>query len=108
MSTARMTFGTVLSTVSASAQAITTTVNVATKAVGMLDTYVSDAAEKQALRSLVDMEQFEVRLQEEISMEDTERQLKIDEFIGQSNRHQELYQANFDRIGQLLASRKTK
>jgi len=74
----------------------------------MLDTYVSDMSNKQKLRSLVDMESFSVKLQEEVAMEDTERQLKIQEFIDQSADHKNKYESNFNRIGSIIAEFKTK
>jgi hypothetical protein len=106
MATARMTIGTVFDTVSNAAVAASTVLGSGIKAVNMLDKYVSDAAEKQEIRSLVDMESFETRLQEEVAMEDTQRHLKLQEFIKKTPEHAQLYQANFDRIAKVLASRK--
>lgn len=108
MSTARMTFGTVLGTVSDAAVAVSTVLGTGIKGIQMLDQYVSDASDKQKLRSLVDMESFEVRLVEEIAMEDTERQLKLKEFMSKSQDTAELFKLNHDRITKLIADRKTK
>jgi hypothetical protein len=106
MATARMTIGTVFDTVSNAAVAASTILGSGIKAVNMLDKYVGDAAEKQAIRSLVDMESFETRLQEEVAMEDTQRHLKLKEFLGKSAEHAELYKKNSDRIAAVLAKRK--
>ncbi|MFP3645156.1 hypothetical protein [Paraburkholderia sp. SIMBA_054] len=106
MATARMTIGTVFDTVSNAAVAASTVLGSGIKAVNMLDKYVSDAAEKQEIRSLVDMESFETRLQEEVAMEDTQRHIKLKEFMDKSPEHQRLYQSNFDRIAAVLAKRK--
>lgn len=106
MATARMTIGTVLATVSDAANAVSTVLGATTKAVGMLDQYVSDAANKQQIRSIVDMESFETRLQEEVAIEDTERQVQLIKFKDQSKDHTELFEKNFDRIGKLLQDRR--
>ena len=106
MATARMTFGTVLGTVSEAAVAVSTVLGAGIKTVNMLDKYVSDAATKQEIRSIVEMESFEVRLQEEVAIEDTERQVRLQGFRDKSTEHERLFKANFDRIGKLLAERR--
>lgn len=106
MATARMTVGTVFETVSNAAVAVSTVLGTGIKAVNMLDTYVSDASKKQNLRSIIEMEQFEVKLVEEVAMEDTQRHLKIQEFCSQSTEQGNLYKSNFDRLQKLLESKR--
>ena len=103
-----LTIGAVLGTVTDAATAVSTVIGTGIKGVNMLDQYVTDAAEKQKIRSIVDMESFETRLIEEVSMEDTQRQLKTLEFISKDEKTAELYEKNHNRIANLLQARKTK
>lgn len=104
MSTARMTFGTVLGTVSTTAVAVSTVIGTGVKGINMLEKFVDDAAEKQTLRSKLDMESFQVRLVEEVAMEDTERGLKLEEFMSKTPKHAELYKSNYERLQKILAA----
>lgn len=108
MSTARMTFGTVLGTVSTSAVAISTIIGTGVKGINMLEKFVDDAADKQIERSLLDMESFRVRLLEEVSQEDTERGIKLEEFMAKSASHRELYELNYKRLEAVLAAGRDK
>lgn len=101
MSNTRMTFGAVLSTVSDAATSVSTVLNTATKSVGMLDTFVTNAATKQKVRSIIDMETFKERLIEEVSMEDTVRQLKVIEFCN-TEQIKNLFDENQKRLSALL------
>jgi hypothetical protein len=106
MSTARMTFGTVLGTVSDAAVAVSTTLGAGIKGINMLDEFVTVAALKQKARNVVEVETFAVRLQEEVAMEEVERQIKLVEFTSKSDAHKAAFEASFDRIGALLAKHK--
>jgi hypothetical protein len=106
MSTARMTFGTILGTVSTSAVAISTVIGTGVKGINMLEKFVDDAATKQHKRSLLDMESFQTRLLEEVAQEDAERGLKLDEFMSKSAQHRELYKLNYERLAAVLEADK--
>lgn len=103
---ARLTVGALLGAVTTAANTITTSLDTITDGVGMINTFVNDAATKQSIRSVVDMEGFESALQEEKSQEMTARQLSVLQFCNQSPDHARLYQANYDRIGQILTARR--
>ena len=101
MSTTRLTFGAVLGSVNAAAGTITSTLDTATKAVGMLNRFVSDAADKQALRSKVDMHEFKNVLVEQKAMEEATRKKAIEEFCKDSTNAKH-YKAAYDRLAQLV------
>ena len=102
MATTRMTFGAVLSTVSDAATTVSTVLNAGTKAVSMLDVFVTNAATKQADRATIDMETYRERLIEDTAVEDTERQKKILAFCKQDSETAELYKANQERLHNLF------
>jgi hypothetical protein len=106
--TARLTIGAVLGTVGSAANTVSTVLGGVTKSVSMLDQFLDDAIEKQQARSIVDMADFESSLAEEKAQEMAERQLQVLQFCKQSVRHGELYEANFNRISDLLAARHNK
>jgi hypothetical protein len=97
-----MTFGTVLGTVSDTAVAVSTTLGAVTKGVGMLDELVSVAALKQKARNIAELEQFAVSLQQDVAMEEIQRQVKVDEFLDKNDKYRTQYNAAVDRIGALM------
>lgn len=102
MATARLTFGSVLGTVNTAATTLTSTISAAGKAIGMIDTYVSEAAEKQGIRSLADMETYVDQLISEKSEESATRKLAVLEFCGKSPVHKSLYEEAFNRYSSIL------
>lgn len=105
MATARLTIGTLLNTVGVAASSVTAVLQTGVKGIDMVDLFVSDALNRQQVRSLVDMENFESALQEEKAQEMTERQLSVREFCSQSAQHAADYEVNYNRIGAILAKR---
>jgi hypothetical protein len=105
-SSARQTVGTVFGTINTAAETVSTVLNTATKSVGMLDRFVSDASEKQIIRSVVDMDDFERMLLEEKSAEQAGRTVQVATFKALSTEHERLYDENHARISALLAARK--
>lgn len=102
MASARMTVGTLLGTVNEVATSVSSIFDTATKSINMLNRYVSEAAEKQALRSIVDTHGFKERLVEEKTMETVTRKLEIKSFCSQSQHHADLYQATYNEFLSLL------
>lgn len=102
MANTRMTLGAVLGSVQEAATSVSATFNTVTKGVNMLNRYVSDAAEKQQVRSVIDMHDFKEKLVEEKAMEETMRKKQILEFTNQSEINKELYQASYNRLQELL------
>jgi hypothetical protein len=97
-----MTVGSVFGMVTATANAVTGAVTAAADGVSMLDKFVKDASEKQALRSTADMNDFIYRLAEEKAQERSDRQIQVDAFCDRSPRHAELYNRNYTEILALL------
>ncbi|WP_347269713.1 hypothetical protein [Rhizorhabdus histidinilytica] len=97
-----MTVGTLLGTVNEVATSVSSIFDTATKSINMLNRYVSEAAEKQALRSIVDTHGFKERLVEEKTMETVTRKLEIKSFCSQSQHHADLYQATYNEFLSLL------
>ncbi|MDR5839337.1 hypothetical protein [Caballeronia sp. LZ034LL] len=108
MASARMTLGTIFGTVSDTAVAVSTTLGAVTQGVEMLDNYVKEAVYKQQQRSIAEMSSFNEKLMEELAQEDTVRQIAVQEFMGKSNKHRELYMANYNRLGRVLAASKNE
>lgn len=105
---ARLTIGALFGAVTTAANSVTSLLDVTTQGVGMVSTFVGDAATKQSIRSVVDMHGFEAALQEEKAQEMSARQLEIIKFVNISEDHQTLYKKNYDAIGSILNDRRTK
>ena len=103
--TARVTFGSLLGAVNDATSVLSSSFNTITKSINMANKYVTDAAEKQSIRSIVDMHDFETKLQEEKAMEETLRKKQIVEFTNESEINKELFENAYNRIGELLANR---
>lgn len=103
---ARLTVGALFGAVTTAANSVTALLDVTTDGVGMISTFVGDAATKQSLRSLVDMHGFEAALQEEKAQEMSVRQMDILKFVNQSADHKVFYETNYNNIGKILADRK--
>ena len=97
----RMTFGAVLGTINEAATTVTATLSTASKAVGMLNRFVTDAADKQALRSKVDMYEFKTILVEEKAMTEALRKKSIEEFCKDSTNAKH-YSAAYDRLAEIV------
>jgi adenylosuccinate synthase len=104
MSTNRMTFGTVLGTVTDAAVAVSTTLGTVTQGIGMLDEYVKVASLEQRARNVVRLESLAVTLQQEAAMEEIVRQKGVDEFLDKNQKYTDQYKSAVDRIGALLKS----
>lgn len=98
----RMTLAAVLGTIQTTAHTVTNTLDAANKSVGMLNKLVSDAAGRQEVRSKLDNAIFEKTLHQEKAQELTESRRRIDDYIKQSPRHKELYEAAFNELGTIL------
>lgn len=102
MATSRLTFGAILSTVQTTASTITATLEAANQGVGMLTTFVEEAAHNQKFRQTANREAFIVNLINEKTIEDAQALLVVDKFIAQSDRHRELFEKRHDVYTKLL------
>lgn len=99
--TVRMTAGTLLGTVNSAATTVADTFSTATKAVGMLNSYVSTMAEKQAIRTKLEMHTFVNKLAEETAMTETLRKKSIEEFCKDSE-NARIYNAEYSKVIDIL------
>jgi hypothetical protein len=97
-----MSFAAVLSTVQATANTVTSTVDAANKSVGMLTAFVDKAAAEQKIRHLLDGEEFIDRLLLEKAESTTLVNLRAEKFASQSNLHREHFNAALARYSKLV------
>ena len=102
MSTARLTLGSILSTVNTTATTVTSTLDAAGKAVGMVNAYIDNAASHQKARIAVDNEDFIESLVREKAQERTESTLRVQKYINQSQEHAKAYQEAYETYSKLL------
>lgn len=102
IATTRMTVGSLLGAVNEAATAVSSTFTAATRGIGMLNTYVTEAAENQRERTIVNRDQFRHRLIEEASMQEAQRRVAVLDFINTSDVNKELYSSAYSRLSKLL------
>lgn len=102
MSTTRLSFSAVLGTVQATANTVTGALDAAAAGVGMLNSFVTQAADNQRLRQLADKEDFLEDLIREKAQQRTESDVKIDKFTSKSSGHKAAYTSHYSRFEKLL------
>ena len=100
--TVRMTAGTLLGTVNSAATTVADTFGTATKAVGMLNRYVTKMSDKQIIRDKLEMHTFTKKLAEETAMQDAIRAKGILEFCKDAQ-NAELYEQSYNEIVEILS-----
>ena len=102
MSTTRMSFGAVLGSVQSAATTITSTLDAATGAVGMLTAFVGKASDEQRIRHIADKEDFIENLIMERAEMRSVANLKAEKFVSKSADHAKHFKAAYDRFESLL------
>lgn len=102
MSTTRLSFGAVLGTVQATANTITGALDAAAAGVGMLNSFVTQAADNQRIRQVADKEDFIENLVMEKAQQRAESHLKADKFASKSAAHGEHYNKAYETFTTLL------
>lgn len=102
MSTARMSFGAVLGSIQSAATTVTSTLDAATGAVGMLTAFVSKASDEQRIRHIIDKEDFIENLIIERTEMNAVAALKLEKFIAKSPAHAQHAKAAYDKYTALL------
>lgn len=102
MSSSRLTFGAILSTVTTTANTVTATLDAANKGVGILTAFVDKASSEQKLRHVADNEVFIENLIQEKSEERAIANIKVEKFIAQSPEHRKHYQGAYEKFTSLL------
>lgn len=98
----RLTFGAVLGSVQSAATTVTTTLDAATGAVGMLNAFVVKAADEQRIRHVADKEDFIENLIMERSEQRATAYLKAEKFIDKSAAHAKHYESAYKAFESLL------
>lgn len=102
MSTSRITFGAVLSTIQSSANTVTNSLDAVNTAIGMATAFVTSAADNQRIRTIADKETFIEDLIREKAFEQSASSLKVTKFMAQSAEHAEFYTSAYNKYATLL------
>lgn len=104
MTTARLTIGSLFTTVTKTAETATQTLDVVGIGVGMLHAYAKQAATQQAISLKADHETFLDNLKHAKSKEISEFERQADEYCNQSPDHKRRYEAAYARMEALFAT----
>lgn len=102
MSTTRLSFSAVLGTVQATANTVTGALDAAAAGVGMLNSFVTQAADNQRIRQLADKEDFVENLIMEKAQQRAESYLKADKFAAKSDSHKQHYNSAYAAFETIL------
>ena len=105
MANTRLAFGNILGTVVDAANTVSTTLNVVTKSVGMVDAFVSNAAETQRIRMKLEQSSRTEQLIEETALADTQRQQGIKDYLEANPGTSDMFSANQARLTAVLAAK---
>lgn len=101
--TARMSLGAIFATVGTAANAVTSTLNTAVTGVSILDTYVTNLAQRQQAEMSADMVDFKEQIAERKGREMSERQREVLTYCRQSEEHASLFKTNYEKVMAALA-----
>ena len=102
MSTSRITFGAVLDTVQTTATTVTNVLDAANSSIGMVNTFITSAAENQKIRAIADKETFIEDLIREKAFEQSASTLRVNSFMSQSAEHKNAFQNAYNTYSTLL------
>ena len=102
-STARMSLGALLGTVTTAANAVSSTIGTIGAVVGMADTYIGQQVKQQQTTMILESADFEDKLIERVAMETTVRKLELAKFTAQSPAHAQLFDASTAELKAHLA-----
>lgn len=91
MASVRMATGSVLATITDSANAVSSVVNTFSSSLAMLNDYVARQRGLQQERAIVENTTFRTQLVQEANLEITQRQEKIDQYLEGNPRRKEIY-----------------
>lgn len=102
MATARIALGSIMDTVSQTANSVSALVNTTTKGIGMLDAFVTKAANEQKKQHIRAGLTFDEHLKIDFAREVTTLKTDADEFCNKSTRHKELFNEAYAQLEQAL------
>lgn len=109
MATARVALGSVLGTVTDTAQTISTVINTVGSSVEMLANYVNNAREEQEINLLLGKEDRETQILERISLDTAKRHIETEEFFQKNPSVQDVYKETYkDLQNKLTAFKATR
>lgn len=100
----RMTLGSILGAIQTTANTVTASLNAVNEGVGMVNKTVSNAAQRQEVRSKLDSAIFEKTLHQEKAMELTESRMVIRDYRKKSDDHSSMYETAYSELHELLKS----
>lgn len=98
----RLTLGSILGTVNTTANVVTSAVDVIGAGISMVTRYANDAATEQEKRSLINMAKLDEHLIREAAQTESLADLEIANFRAKSQKHDELYTANYNKFSEVL------
>ena len=102
MATARSTVGSLFQSVGKAADTVTATLDAATAGVGMINAYITDQADAQRVRILIDKKRRATQLMEEAALEEAQRAEKIRTLIAKSPTFEKDYNDSVAKFAELL------
>lgn len=98
----RLTFGAVLGSVQSAANTVTGALDAASAGIGMLNSFVTQAADNQKIRQIADKEDFIETLIMEKAEQRATAHLKADKFCSKSADHSKHYNSAYSAYEKLL------
>lgn len=102
MATARNAASSLMGTVTNTANMLSSTVNVLADSVNMLGGYVSKHREMQQKRTIIDLDNFEQRLIQDTTLENSKRKAEIDAYLQANPTQTEFFNNEYRRVTELL------
>lgn len=103
MANAKVAMSSILETVAATANSVSSLINTTTKGVGMLDALVSKVSTEQKLRYKAEADMFVLGLVRESAERQALADIKVVEFCDKSPAHKAMYTKHYDRFSKLFA-----
>jgi hypothetical protein len=103
MTTARLTLGAVLGTIGSTASTVTGVLDSINTGAGMLNDYVTNAAENQRLNMKADKVVTKKTIIERMALEQMNRRIEITKICSKSKEHASLYQEAYDEFKDIFS-----
>lgn len=101
--TTKLTYGSLLNTVTSAADAVGSVFSTTTHAIGMLDQFVTKAANTQRKTYAVDALNEDADLRRHFAFKESEANIRVEEFCAKSPSHAKHYEEAFNRYAELTA-----
>lgn len=102
VSNASMTLGSILGAITTTANTFSSSLDALNSGVGMLNKTVTDAAKKQSIDSIIDMEVYQSNAIETKSQQLAESRKKVLEWCAQSDQNSSLYSTAYNQLSALF------